>query len=191
MRNLLGTLLLSAGTPMLLGGDEFGRTQRGNNNAYCQDNEISWLDWGWEPWQGELRDTVAYVIGLRKAHPVLRPATFYDGRDPVPDDTRYRADSAWFQINGAPEDDDWWENPGTRVVQFMRSLSDPEAADALLVVNGSRDEAVVTLPSDGGEPWSLAWDSAWETPAERTEERFAPGSASTLRPMTVRLYISA
>jgi isoamylase len=191
MRNLLGTLLLSAGTPMLLGGDEFGRTQGGNNNAYCQDNEISWFDWDWEPWQGELRDTVAHLISLRRAHPVLRPSRFYDGVDPVPDDTRFRADSAWFQVNGEPEDEDWWDDPATRVVQFMRSLPDVTTSDALLVVNGSRDVANVTLPPDGGPPWQLAWDSAWEHPREASGELLAPGSVSEMRPMTLRLLLSA
>jgi glycogen operon protein len=191
MRNLLGTLLLSAGTPMLLGGDEFGRTQGGNNNAYCQDNEISWFDWDWEPWQGELRDTVAHLIALRRSHPVLRPARFYDGVDPVPDDTRFRADSAWFQVSGEPEDEDWWDEPTTRVVQFMRSLPDPAASDALLVVNGSRDVATVTIPPDGGPPWTLVWDSAWEHPREASGELLAPGSASEMRPMTLRLLLSS
>ena len=191
MRNLLGTLLLSAGTPMLLGGDEFGRTQRGNNNAYCQDNEISWFDWNWEPWQHELRDTVAHLIALRRAHPVLRPATFYDGVEPVADDTRFRKDSAWFKASGEPEDEDWWDDPATRVVQFMRSLPDPSASDALLIVNGSREAAQVTIPSDGGALWSLAWDSAWEHPREATDELFPPGSLTEMRPMTLRLYLSA
>ena len=190
MRNLLGTLILSAGTPMLLGGDEFGRTQQGNNNAYCQDNEISWFNWDWEPWQEELRATVAHLIGLRKRYRVLRPSEFYDGKDPVPADANHRADSAWFKVTGEPEDEDWWEDPGTRVVQFMRSLSDPAEDDALLVINGSRDEATVTLPVDGGAPWSLEWDSAWESPSEATHEHLAPGSSSTMRPMTMRLYIS-
>jgi glycogen operon protein len=191
MRNLLGTLLLSAGTPMLLGGDEFGRTQGGNNNAYCQDNEISWFNWNWEPWQAELRDTVAHLISLRRAHAVLRPSRFYDGVDPVPDDTRFRADSAWFQVSGEPEDEDWWDEPTTRVVQFMRSLPDVTASDALLVVNGSRDVANVTIPADGGPPWVLMWDSAWEHPREASGELLAPGSTSEMRPMTVRLLLSA
>ena len=75
-------------------------------------------------------------------------------------------------------------------MQFMRSLSDPAEDDALLVINGSRDEATVTLPVDGGAPWSLEWDSAWESPSEATHEHLQPGSSSTMRPMTIRLYIS-
>lgn len=190
-RNLLGTLLLSAGTPMLLGGDEFGRTQGGNNNAYCQDNEISWFDWSFEPWQRDLRDTVAYLISLRARHDVLRPDTFYEGRDVDTSDSNFRADSAWFTIDGEPEHDDWWEDPTTRVVQFMRSLSDDQQADALLIVNGSRAEADLAIPYDDGSLWHLAWDSAWESPAERTDDLTAPGSRTIMTPMSMRLYLSS
>ena len=190
LRNLLGTLLLSAGTPMLLAGDEMGRTQRGNNNAYCQDNEIAWVDWGLEPWQEQLRDAVARLIALRRAHRVLRPFRFYDGVDDDPRDQLYRADSAWFQANGEHEDEDWWEDPKTRVVQFMRSLSDANEADALVVINGSRAEASVTIPSDDGAPWELVWDSALETMDDIDPRPVMPGDTQTLRPMTIRLYIS-
>ncbi len=190
MRNLLGTLLLSAGTPMLLAGDEFGRSQRGNNNAYCQDNELSWFDWNWEPWQAELRDTVAYLIGLRQRHRVLRPSTFYDGEESVLDASRQRADSAWFQADGSPQDEKWWEDPATRVVQFMRSVLDPAESDALMVINGSREQATVTLPEDDGHPWRLAWDSSWESPAEYSGVICAPGSSDTMQPMTLRLYLA-
>src|SRR5581483_7306685 len=72
MRNFLSTLLLSQGVPMLTGGDEIARTQHGNNNAYCQDNELSWLDWKLDRGRRELLDFTRYVIGLRRSHPVLR-----------------------------------------------------------------------------------------------------------------------
>ncbi len=190
LRNLLGTLLLSAGTPMILGGDEIGRTQGGNNNTYCQDNEISWIDWETEPWQVQVRDTVAHLIGLRKAHPVLRPGRFYDGVDDDPRDSLHRADSAWFTIDGDHENEDWWEDPTTRVVQFMRSLSDQDAADSLLVINGSRVSATVTIPADDGAPWSLVWDSVWESPSERPSDTVTPGTVIEMEPMTMRLYVT-
>src|SRR4029450_10551696 len=78
-RNFLATLLLSQGIPMLGHGDELGRTQRGNNNAYCQDNEVSWIDWELTEGQRELADFTRYVIGLRAAHPVLRRRRFFRG----------------------------------------------------------------------------------------------------------------
>lgn len=190
LRNMLGTLLLSAGTPMVLGGDEFGRTQRGNNNAYCQDTDISWFDWDLDPWQEDLRETVTHLISLRRTHEVLRPTRFYDGIDDDPRDQLFRADSAWFKACGEPEDDDWWEDPSTRVVQFMRSLSDPRHADALLVINGSREAADVTIPADDGAPWMLAWDSAWDIPQASDADVIAPGDQTRMEAMTMRLYLS-
>jgi len=190
LRNLLGTLLLSAGTPMLLGGDEIGRTQRGNNNAYCQDNEIAWIDWNLEPWQEQLRASVARLIELRRTHRALRPFRFYDGTDEDPRDGKFRADLAWFRADGEHEDEDWWEDPKTRVLQFMRSVSDEDEADALVVINGSRSVAEVTIPDDGGEPWELVWDSALETPDDIPAGIVKPGDQQELRPMSLRLYIS-
>ncbi len=190
VRNLLGTTLLAAGTPMLLAGDEIGNTQGGNNNAYAQDNEISWLNWELDDWQHELRDTVAHVVKLRLAHRVLRPATFYEGRDPRPDDDNSRADSAWFTADGEPESEDWWEDPATRVVQFMRSLPGSDDADALVVVNGWREPVDVTIPADDGKPWRLVWDSAWETPEGLEVETVEPGTTETLEALTLRLYLA-
>ncbi len=190
VRNLLGTLLLSAGTPMLLGGDEIGRSQGGNNNAYCQDNEISWFNWELEPWQEQLRETVAYLIDVRKRHAVLRPTRFYDGVDTDPREEQFRADSAWFTAEGEPENEDWWEDPHTRAVQFMRSLADSDEADALLIINGAADVVPVTIPADDGADWRLAWDSTWPTPEQRTAELTEPGTTVDVPAMSLRLYIS-
>src|SRR5699024_2947121 len=77
MRNLLGTLFVSGGVPMLTAGDEIGRSQQGNNNAYCQDNRISWLDWELAPWQEDLCATVGHLIDLRRRLPALRPEAFH------------------------------------------------------------------------------------------------------------------
>ncbi len=190
LRNLLGTLLLSAGTPMILGGDEIARTQGGNNNAYCHDDEISWINWETEPWQEQVRETVAYLVTLRSSHTVLRADRFFDGVDEDPRDHNFRADSAWFTIDGEHENEDWWEDPTTRVVQFMRSLSDESEADSLLVINGSREPATVTIPADDGASWRLAWDSDWESPAERSDAKVPPGSVCDMKPLTMRLYLS-
>ena len=87
VRNLLATLLLSTGVPMLVAGDELGRTQGGNNNAYCQDNEISWVDWsllGTRP-GASLLELTARLIALRRAHPVLRRRAFFSGGRSRPD----------------------------------------------------------------------------------------------------------
>ncbi|WP_062379012.1 glycogen debranching protein GlgX [Demequina pelophila] len=190
VRNMMGTLLISAGTPMILGGDEFGRTQGGNNNAYCQDNEISWFDWEHEPWQVELRESITELLRLRRENRVLRPERFYDGVDRDPTDTLYRADSAWFRADGEHEDEDWWEDPETRVVQFMRSLSRTAEADALVVINGDQWDVDVTIPRDHGAPWHLAWDSAWDSLSERIEHAVEPGSVETVRSLSLRLYLT-
>ena len=176
---------------MLLGGDEIGRTQRGSNNAYCQDNDINWLNWELEPWQLDLKASVARLIELRRAHRVLRPNRFYDGVDDDPRDQLYRADSAWFQANGEHEDDDWWEDPKTRVVQFMRSLSDVNEADALVVINGSR-EAAIGDHSQATRARRGNWCGTRRSrhPPRCPSADIAPGAVQELRPMTIQLYIS-
>ena len=93
MRNLLTTLLLSTGVPMLMAGDEMGRTQRGNNNAYCQDNETSWVDWDLQPWQRELLDWARALLAVRRAHAVFRHKHFFEGRPAYPGGPK---DLAWF-----------------------------------------------------------------------------------------------
>ncbi len=190
VRNLLATTLLAAGTPMLTAGDEVGRTQGGNNNAYCQDNEISWLDWNLDGWRSELLATVQHLLALRHAHPVLRPKRFYAGQDENPGDSLFRADSAWFTATGAHAHEDWWDDPHTRVLQFMRSLSAPGMADALMIINGTPDDAAVTIPPDEGSPWTLAWDSTWETPAGAATEVSDPGSEIMLGGASIRLYLT-
>lgn len=190
LRNLLGTTLLAAGTPMLLGGDEIGRTQGGNNNAYCQDNEISWVNWELDEWQHNLRDSIAHLTHLRRTHRVLRPRKFYDGVDEDPTDGKFRADSAWFKADGSHEDEGWWDDPSTRALQFMRSLAEEGQADALVVINGSREGTTVTIADDAGAPWRLAWDSAWESPIEATEELINPGQTQELTAASMRLYLS-
>ncbi len=191
-RNLLGTLLLSAGVPMIVAGDESGRTQRGNNNAYCQDNEMSWLAWKLEPWQSSLRATVAHLLRLRREHPVLRPTTFYEGRDR--DESR-RDDLTWFTGSGHGESEPWWHDSSVRVLQMMRSHR--EGPDALLIINGYASPASVVIPADSGPAWRLAWDSAWESPesddarALRGGEAIAPGSTVDVDTLSMRLYLSA
>ena len=97
IKNFLLTLFISRGVPMLLGGDEFRRTQRGNNNAYCQDNEMSWFDWSLLEKHKEIHRFTRGMIAFRRAHPVLRRETFYTD-----------ADIKWFAPNGAPPD---WADP--------------------------------------------------------------------------------
>jgi glycogen operon protein len=190
VRNLLGTLLLSAGVPMIGAGDEFGRTQGGNNNAYCHDSEVSWLDWHHTHWQEDLHATARYLLALRRDNPVLQPSVFYRGTDDLTD---LRDDLAWFDKAGIPATDAWWYDPSVRIVQMMRSLR--EGPDALIVINGDPDPAVVVVPNDDGPLWRLVWDSTWESPdsrdarAARHDAPVSPSQWLTLTPHSIRLYL--
>ncbi|MBE6481712.1 MAG: glycogen debranching protein GlgX [Actinomyces ruminicola] len=164
-RNVLGTLLVSAGTPMLLGGDEMGRTQGGNNNSYCQDSEISWYDWNLTTWQRDLIATTHFLINLRDEHPVLRPMAFASGATPNGDAL---PDLSWFRANGDPMDVAAWHDPWTRVVQMLRSGTPMGDNDLLLVINGSLSQEDVTLPGGHGTDWHLMWDSTWAVPRPHT-----------------------
>ena len=178
---------------MLLGGDEFGRTQGGNNNAYCQDNEISWLDWEHDDWQRDLRATAAYLIGLRREHSVLRPTEFYEGRELHAD---RRQDLAWFRASGSETSDSWWHDSSKRVLQMMRAMPGYEP-DALIVVNGFATDIQVTIPADDGRPWQHVWDSDWEHPEcdaaqwARSQPPTPPGAKVGMAALTMRLYLSA
>jgi glycogen operon protein len=189
-RNLLGALLLSAGVPMIGAGDEFGRTQDGNNNAYCHDGETTWLDWHHSPRQEDLHATTRYLLALRRDNPVLQPSAFYQGNDDLTD---RRDDLAWFDQAGSPATYAWWHDPSIRIVQMMRSLR--EGPDALIVINGDSTPAVVVVPSDEGPPWRLVWDSDWESPdskearAAQRDAPVEPGQWLTLTPHSMRLYL--
>ncbi len=199
IRNVLATLLLSAGTPMITAGDEMGRTQRGNNNAYVADDETSWVSWDLSPWRSDLLATARYLLGLRREHPALRPDTFYTGR-PRPDRPDGVPDLAWFDAGGADVDHATWHDARVRTLQMLRTAPAPGASDVLVVVAGSLDPVDVTLPglraAAGDEPerWELAWDSVWEHPGDRADlERDGiarPGDVVVLEPLNLRVYVS-
>lgn len=160
-RNLLTTLLVSAGTPMITAGDEFGRTQYGNNNAYCQDNAISWLDWHLSESQEDQLAWTRYLLQLRRLHPVLRPAHFGQGR-PMGDDTM--VDVAWFTRGGKPIEPHDWGRAKNRVFQLRRSGLPVGDRDALVVVNGTLNVAKVQLAPNHGSKWVRVADTSWLTP---------------------------
>ena len=119
-RAMLSTLLLSFGLPLLLGGDEIGRTQRGNNNAYCQDNEISWFDW--PAADGELRGYVQRLLALRRAHPAFRRQRFLTGAD--------AADLGWYCSDGSAVTDQQWADPTMHAVGIYLDGTDAPDEDA-------------------------------------------------------------
>ncbi|MGF1427603.1 glycogen debranching protein GlgX [Kitasatospora sp. LaBMicrA B282] len=183
LRNLLATLLLAGGVPMLTAGDEFGRTQGGNNNAYCQDNETSWVDWSLleQPQWRALRDLAATLIKLRRAHPVLRQRAFFSGRAAVPGGQR---DLAWYTARGTEMTDGDWYAPTGQLAMLLNgdAMSErdqhgrPVTDDSfLLLINAADAPAAFTLP--GGGPWELLVDTA-DRPSGRP---LAPRSLRLLR----------
>ncbi|MFJ9128499.1 glycogen debranching protein GlgX [Streptomyces sp. NPDC102340] len=196
LRNLLTTLLLSTGVPMLVAGDEFGRTQRGSNNAYCQDNEISWVDWGLldDPGCRELFALTARLVALRHAHPVLRRRAFFSGRAHSADGLR---DLAWFTSRGTEMTEGDWYAPAATVGMYLSgrdipgrdARGEPITDDSFLAVlhAGDRAESFV-LP---GEPWARSYEVVVDTGEE--EQGAAPavlheaGATVTVEARTVLL----
>ena len=149
-RNLLASLLLSAGVPMLLGGDELGRTQGGNNNAYAQDNNISWYDW--ESTDQELLAFTTRLIALRASNPALRPEWFRQAPASGEKDTVEitRSDAAGFS-------DEDWDNPDARSVVFV--LAHAGADTFALLLNAAENGVEFTIPPAPGTVWELASSS--------------------------------
>ncbi|MCE3249924.1 MAG: glgX1, partial [Geminicoccaceae bacterium] len=174
MRNLMATLLLSQGTPMLLGGDEFGRTQLGNNNAYCQDNEINWFDWEAIGEDGRLLiEFTRRLIALRKAHPVLRRTRFLHGREVSGDGVK---DITWFSPKGTEKTAAQWQDRLARCLGLMLNgkagqYRTPEGAPAddevlLIVLNAHHDIVPFTLPATvGGVGWRRVLDTTEAAPS--------------------------
>ena len=166
MRNLIGTLLLSTGVPMLTAGDELGRTQQGNNNPYCQDGPISWIDWHLEPWQEDLLATTRHLVSVRRALPALRQRIWAIGRRVHDDGT---LDMDWFAADGNPVGERW-SDTSSRVVQMYVAGGWVGQESALVVVNGSLEDVEVTLPAVTDiTAYRLLWDSTWDRPQGPTD----------------------
>jgi isoamylase len=173
IRNFLSTLLLSQGTPMLLAGDEFGRTQNGNNNAYCQDNEISWLDWNFTDKGKSLIEFVKELTHLRHTYPILRRNRFLTGE--YVEEVGVK-DVTWINANGSEMTAEQWQDKrmtcfgmlldGRAQATGIRKTSND--ATLLLVVNGHRDLVEFVLPECyGGMHWSLLLDTNITTPIKK------------------------
>jgi glycogen operon protein len=165
LRNLLATLLLSQGTPMLLAGDEFGRTQRGNNNAYCQDDEISWLDWNFGDREHSLVQFVKKLCALRHKYPILRRNRFLTGDY---DEELEVKDLTWINASGAEMKAEDWTDANMRCFgMMMDGRARPSGvrqrgteATMLMVLNAHHDLVEFTLPEcPGGRIWSLEIDT--------------------------------
>jgi glycogen operon protein len=145
-KNFLATLLLSAGVPMILGGDEIGRTQQGNNNAYCQDNEISWFDW--DAADEELHAFTQKLIGLRRAEPALRPEWYRHAPEVGgPDVVRI------VRADGEPFGDEDWDDPEARSIAF--ELRHEGEDSFLLMLNAAANGVEFVLPEAPAADWEL------------------------------------
>ncbi|GAA1847735.1 glycogen debranching protein GlgX [Microbacterium koreense] len=186
MRNLLGTLLLSAGIPMLTAGDEFGRTQRGNNNAYCHDSALTWLSWDHAPWQRDLQAHVTALLRLRRENPALRPGRFARLGEHTPSASLME----WYDEHGETMSSERWTNPAHRTLQYV-ATSTPEFEDAnriLLIVHGNEQPIDVTLPLiDGVSRYVSLWSSADERPTV-DESMFAAGDVLGVTSTSMRLF---
>jgi isoamylase len=165
-RNLLATLLLSQGVPMLLGGDELGRSQGGNNNAYAQDNPISWFDWDLTDAQRQLLDFASGLVAVFRQHPVLRRRRFFQGR-------RIRGstvkDLTWLAPGGTEMTDAEWQAEGVRAIGLRlagdaideRGPRGERIVDdtLLLLLNAAEDEVAFTLPDRAPAGWRLMFDT--------------------------------
>jgi isoamylase len=142
-RNLLGTLLVSRGVPMILGGDEFNRTQYGNNNAYCQDGPISWLDWTLRRENAEMVTFVKDLIALRKAESSLRIERFPDDSIDEPDPW------VWFVESGALMTEEDWSDPERRAFGIcLHGVSCSDPCRLVLLFNAGGDQLCFSLPED-------------------------------------------
>jgi glycogen operon protein len=195
MRNFLATLLLSQGTPMVCGGDELGRSQRGNNNAYCQDNELSWFDWSLDDDQRALLEFTRTLIRLRADHPTFRRADFFKGRE-------IRGlgveDIVWLRHDGKPMSDEDWQNPLTssfamylagagldRVDELGNPLADD---DFLLAMNASGADLEFELPILHSRGDSVPWELVVDTFDDAARETREAGEVALLRARSLKLY---
>jgi glycogen operon protein len=197
-RSLLATLFLSQGVPMLLGGDEFGRTQKGNNNAYCQDNEISWFDWNLNEQQRDLLAFTQGLIAFRKNHPVLRRRRFFEGLFLPGADIK---DLTWFKVNGNEIVDQEWADPEARSIAMRLAGEAIDERDAeggritdetlLVLLNSSHEEQRFTLPEAGGTArceWEVLMNTEHAGAPAPSGEKHAVGGQYTVQGRGLALF---
>jgi glycogen operon protein len=172
-RNFLSTIFLAQGVPMLLGGDEMGRTQQGNNNAYCQDNELSWVDWSSldEP----LLAFTRWIIAFRRDHPVFRRRRWFHGR-PI----RGTVDIGWFKPTGRSMTDKDWEASHARSLgAFLngKAIQTPDERGRtitddsfILLFNAHSGDVRWTIPAEFGTSWRLVLNTAHLQPESEPKE---------------------
>jgi glycogen operon protein len=191
MRNMLASLLFSQGVPMICGGDEIARTQNGNNNAYAQDNEISWFNWNLDDRRRALLDFTCKIVNLRHKHPALRRRTFFHGRAIHGQDVK---DIVWLQPDGAEMADEQWSAGWTRSIGVRLeggALNDtaPDGepivdSDLLILLNAHTESVCFTIPAGLSEG---AWNLEIAT-ADLASASIMPGAVIELPARSLALY---
>jgi glycogen operon protein len=197
-RNLLATLLLSQGVPMILAGDEIGRTQRGNNNAYCQDNELGWIDWSAVDEDGRcLLAFTRRLVKLRKRHSALRRRRFFSGAPSIDSPIK---DITWFASHGREMGTEDWARSGAHSLAFLLSGAAgrhhvgadgrPEQDDAFFVILNASDEPIHYALPDGTlvAAWQLVFDTARD--GAGSERSWQPSDGYTVAQRSMACLVS-
>ena len=194
-RNLLASLFLSQGVPMMRGGDECGTTQQGNNNAYCQDNEISWLPWAREGWQDQLTEFTGRLIHFRLGHPILHQPQFFRGRDLRGDGVK---DVTWINADGSEMTDQTWGADFAKVLGVMLCGDSTDLRDDheepiqdstfLIYFNADGQDHEITLPGRAEVHWSLVIDTAREDGFLQEDQSTPAGSVYALPAHSLLLF---
>jgi isoamylase len=194
-RNFLATLLLSQGVPMLCGGDEYGRTQNGNNNAYCQDNELSWLSWDRTPEQQRQEDFTARLIRLRNDHPIFRRPKFFQGRKIRGTGAK---DLLWLDSDGTEMTDEQWNHSfirciGVVLVGFAEDIQDyfgePVRDDTfMLLFNAHHETVTFVLAGQKGVKWERMIDTNDEAGFLEAPTTHLAGDELELVPRSVSVF---
>ncbi len=189
-RNFLATLLLSQGVPMLVAGDERGRTQQGNNNAYCQDNEVSWMDWTLDRPRRDLLEFTQQLIRLFHQHPVLRRRKFFQGRHIRGSEVK---DLAWFRPDGQEMGDEDWNNPQARGLGLRLAGDAIEEVDArgkriiddtlLMLLNAHHEPLAFVLPAHRPK---VRWELVLDTRGVLDRRRYRPMRGGAVYEMAAR-----
>jgi glycogen operon protein len=193
-RNFIATTLLSIGTPMLLAGDEIGRSQRGNNNAYCQDNEVSWIDWSLADANADLFAFAARVVELRMRHPAFRRPEFFTGKD-----SNFNAipDISWYRPSG--DEVDWAMDELAVAIRIDGSpadiVADRDDNDFFLMYNATAaDLPFVVCEAPVGQRWFRSIDTALDSPRDALrlgeEELLVPQASYLLKPRSMAVLLA-
>jgi isoamylase len=198
-RNFLTTMLLSQGVPMIAHGDELGRTQHGNNNAYCQDNELSWIDWKLAESERQLLAFTSAVVSLRKDHAVFRRRRFFAG-DAAHGGKSALGDIEWFSPDGTEMDEEDWRNGYARTLMVFlngQAIAEPDShgqrivdSDFLLLFNAHSDTVNFGLPpSQYGTMWRIHLDTA-VADQQTFHEHWLPASTHPIAGRSIVVLVS-